>query len=248
MMRIKDKIAIITGAGKGIGNAIALKLAQEGAHTILVDISSTHIENLAERIRNIDPDSLPIRADVSNREEVSEMVEKSYKCFNRIDILINNAGIWENSLLQKMKEESWDRVIKVNLNGAFNCTQLVSKYMIKQRYGKIINISSIGVKGNIGIANYSASKAGIESLTKCTALELAKYNINVNCIAPGLIDTDLLRTTPKGYLDNLLKRVPLGKMGKPIDIGNCVLFLVSEDSCYITGQTIYVCGGLSVGY
>lgn len=244
-MLLKDKVTIITGGARGIGKEIALRFAQEGAKIVICDINEEDLAKTKLEIQNFDKDVKIFRVDVSNFKEVEEMVGNVLDNYKRIDILINNAGITRDDLILRMEEESWDKVIAVNLKSVFNCTKTVAKAMLKQRQGKIINISSIiGVVGNVGQANYSASKAGIIGFTKSVAKELAPRGINVNAVAPGFIQTEMTEKLPQEIKDGMLKRIPLGRFGTPRDVAEVVLFLASEASSYITGQVIVVDGGM----
>ncbi|MEN2997943.1 MAG: 3-oxoacyl-[acyl-carrier-protein] reductase [Brevinematia bacterium] len=246
MVDLKGKIALVTGASRGIGKAIAEKLASLGANVIVTSTKAETSKNVAEEIEN----RYKVKArgyalNVANFSEFSNIVEEVIKEFGRIDILVNNAGITKDTLILRMKEEDWDDVINTNLKGVFNGCKAVSKYMLKQQYGKIVNISSVvGIMGNAGQVNYSASKGGVIALTKSLAKELASRNINVNAVAPGYIDTDMTRVLPENVKQEILKLIPLGRMGQPEDVANVVAFLCSDMSSYITGQTILVDGGM----
>ncbi len=243
--KLEGRVAIVTGGGRGIGRSIALTLAEEGADLIVSDIDPEGISETAEGVRSLGRKSQAVKADVSIVADVKHMVDKCIAEFGKVDILINNAGITRDSLLVRMKEEDWDIVLKVNLTGTFNCMKAVTKYMMKQRKGRIVNIASIvGVMGNAGQANYASSKAGIIGLTKSIAKELAPRGINVNAIAPGFIDTEMTRSMPEKAREELLKQIPMRRLGLPKDIANCIRFLVSDDSDYITGQVIHVNGGM----
>jgi 3-oxoacyl-[acyl-carrier protein] reductase len=247
-MRLKDKVAIVTGAGQGIGKEIALSLAKEGAKVVVSDITDM-IHDVVKEIESSDSQALAIKTDVSKIKETEEMVKKTLQKFGRIDILVNNAGIFPFKSLLEMEEEDWDRVLNVNLKGVFNCTKSVLPMMKKQKFGKIVNIASIaGTKvGFSNLAHYSASKGGILGFTKSSALELAQYGINVNAIAPGVIDTPGVRTgMNKEVQEQFAKTIPAKRMGKPIDIANTVVFLVSDESSYITGECIVVDGGFTI--
>ena len=247
-MKLKNKVAIITGAGQGIGREIALSLAKEGANVVVSDITDK-INDVVKKIEALGSQALAIKTDVSNIKETEGMAKKTVKKFGRIDILVNNAGIFPIKSLLEMKEEDWDKVLNVNLKGVFNCTKAVIPTMTKQKYGKIINITSIaGVKlGYVGLTHYSASKAGIAGFTKAAALELAPYEINVNAIAPGFIETPGTKaTSSEEDINQFAQAVPLKRVGKPIDIANLVVFLASDESNYITGECIVVDGGLTI--
>ncbi|MFV1951161.1 MAG: 3-oxoacyl-[acyl-carrier-protein] reductase [Nitrospinota bacterium] len=244
-MKLEGRVAIVTGGGRGIGRSIALTLAEEGADLVVVGRNPEGISETAEEVKSIGRRSLFIKTDVSIAGDVNSMVEKCIGEFGKVDILINNAGITRDSLLVRMKEEDWDLVLRINLTGTFNCMKAVTKYMMKQRRGRIVNITSIvGVTGNAGQANYASSKAGIIGLTKSIAKELASRGINVNAVAPGFIDTDMTISIPEKTREELLRQIPMGRLGISKDIANCINFLVSDDSDYITGQVIHVNGGM----
>ncbi|WP_092924414.1 MULTISPECIES: 3-oxoacyl-[acyl-carrier-protein] reductase [Romboutsia] len=246
MLNLKNKIAVITGGSRGIGKEIAKKLAYNGAN-IVINYTSKEEEALKtkEEIENLGVKCIVIKCDVSKSEEVNEMINKTIKEFGRVDILVNNAGITKDNLLMKMKEEDFDKVIDINLKGVFNCTKAVTRPMMKNKYGKIINISSVvGVIGNAGQANYCASKAGVIGFTKSTARELASRNININAVAPGFIDTDMTKVLSDDIKNSMLSTIPKKEFGKPEDVANAVVFLASDMSSYITGQVINVDGGM----
>jgi len=244
-MRLKDKVALITGSAQGIGREIALLCAREGAHVIIGDINLEKAALTSKEIEALGRKSLALELNVADYSKVEEAVNKILDKLGKVDILVNNAGITRDGLLLRMSEADWDAVLTVNLKGTFNCTKAVSKVMIKQRSGKIVNIASIiGIIGNAGQANYSASKAGIIALTKTTAKELASRNINVNAVAPGFIQTDMTAKLSEDLKAKMLAGIPLGKLGTPHDVAEACVFLASEDSSYITGQTIVVDGGM----
>ena len=244
-MRFKDKVAFITGGGRGIGRAIALGFAREGADIALGDINKTDTDKTCADIEAMGRRGLSIEMDVTNPGSVGEAINKVLDKFSKVDILINNAGITKDNLLLRMSDEQWDAVLKVNLSGSFNCIKAVAKPMIKQRSGKIINIASIiGIIGNAGQANYSASKAGIIALTKTAAKELSGRNVNVNAVAPGFIETEMTARLPEELKKKMMQAIPLGRFGSPDDVAAVCMFLASEDAAYITGQTIVVDGGM----
>lgn len=246
-MRLKDKVAIVTGAGQGIGKGIALALAKEGAKVVVSDISDK-IHDVVKEINSLGSEALAAKADVSNNKDTEEMVKSTINKFGRIDILVNNAGVYPMKLLADMKEEDWDRVIDINLKGVFNCTKSVLSKMIEQKGGSIVNISSIAgaVIGYPNLVHYSASKGGVLGFTRAAALELAQYKIRVNAIAPGAIETPGTKVTGDEMLKQLEQMIPLKRIGQPEDIANLVVFLASEDSSYITGQQIVVDGGWTI--
>ncbi|CEQ24192.1 3-oxoacyl-ACP reductase [[Clostridium] sordellii] len=246
MIDLNGKVALITGGSRGIGKAIAIKLASYKANIVINYTSNKeHALKVKEEIESYGVKSIVIKCDVSKSDEVNNMIEEVVKEFGQIDILVNNAGITRDGLLMRMKEEDFDSVIDINLKGVFNCTKSATKYMMKKRYGKIINISSVvGLIGNAGQVNYCASKAGVIGLTKSSARELASRNINVNAIAPGFIDTDMTSVLNENLKETMLKNIPQNRFGSPEDVANLVLFLASDMSSYITGQIINVDGGM----
>ncbi len=244
-MRLGGKVAIITGGARGIGRQIALLFAKEGADVVIGDVNTQRAEKTRFKLEAGGSRSLALEMDVTDYGKVEEAVNKILDKFGRIDILVNNAGITKDNLILRMSQEDWDAVLNVNLKGTFNCTKAVSRVMLKQRYGRIVNIASIiGIIGNAGQANYSASKAGIIALTKTTARELASRNINVNAIAPGFIQTEMTAKLPQDLKEKMLKDIPLGKFGSPSDVARLCLFLASSEADYITGQTIVIDGGM----
>ncbi|MDD5566040.1 MAG: 3-oxoacyl-[acyl-carrier-protein] reductase [Candidatus Omnitrophica bacterium] len=244
-MRLKDKVAVVTGGARGIGKEIALLYAKEGSEVVVGDVNSAEAENTAKEIQGLGRKSMALLLDVTDYDKVEEAVNKILDKFGRIDILVNNAGITKDNLLLRMSQAEWDAVLGVNLKGTFNCTKAVSRVMLKQRYGKIINIASIiGIMGNVGQANYSASKAGIIALTKTAARELACRNINVNAVAPGFIQTDMTAKLSEGLKEKMLEQIPLNRLGMPEDVARLCVFLASSDADYITGQTVVLDGGM----
>lgn len=244
-MILTDRIAIVTGAGRGIGKSIALTLAREGAKVIVNDIDIRLAEEVTNEIKKMGRKSLAFQADVSNSKEVSQMVELILNELGRIDILVNNAAIIKRGTIDDLSEEDWDRVIDINLKGTFNCIKAVVGAMKKQRYGKIVNISSVvGKVGDLASAPcYGASKAGMACLGKSLARELAPYNINVNVVAPHAIETDMSREWSEEKRKSIITNIPLGRMGEPEDVAEAVLFLVSDKSKFITGEVLDVNGG-----
>jgi len=244
-MDLVDKVAIVTGAGRGIGKAIAIALAREGASVIINDVDIQTAEKVAKEIKSLGGKALAIQVDVSDSKEVNQMVQSAIKKFKRVDILVNNAAIIKRGSIEDLNEEDWDRVIDVNLKGAFNCMKAVAGIMKKQRYGKIVNISSIAGKiGDLASAPcYGASKAGMICLAKSLARELAAYNINVNVVAPHAIKTDMSKEWSEEKRKNIIANIPLGRMGEPEDIAEAVVFLVSDKAKFITGEVLDVNGG-----
>ena len=246
MDNLKDKTAIVTGASRGIGRAIAMELARRGCNVVVNYAGNAEAaEETVNKCEEVGVRAIAIKADVSDETSVMELVKKANETFSQIDILVNNAGITRDNLMLRMTVEDFDEVISKNLRGAFLMTKYVGKLMLKQRSGHIINISSIvGLHGNAGQANYSASKAGIIGLTKSTALEYASRGITANAIAPGFIDTDMTKILPDKVKEAMLARIPVGKFGTPEDIAKAAAFLASDDARYITGQTLGVDGGM----
>lgn len=245
-MRFANQVAIVTGAGRGIGHAIAVRLAREGARVASVSRTETNSQRTADEINAARSDASKAYAvDVSDHASVQSVGAHILEEFGRVDILINNAGVTRDGLSIRMSVEDWDTVVNTNLKGAFNFTQSVMRAMIKQRSGRIINVSSvIGLIGNAGQANYAASKAGLIGFTKSIARELASRGITVNAIAPGLIDTDMTAVLPEELRKRILTRVPLGHLGQPDDVAAAVAFLASTEAKYITGQVLAVDGGM----
>ena len=244
-MSLNGRVAVITGASRGIGKAVALKLAAEGADLVVTATSLEAARMTADEIIQLGGKALALKVDVSLTEEVESLFHKTIEEFGRVDILVNNAGITRDGLLLRMKDADWDAVLDVNLKGAFNCTREAAKYMTKARFGRIVNISSVvGEIGNAGQVNYCASKAGMFGLTKATARELAKRNITVNAVSPGFIETDMTGVLSEKVRENLLQQIPLERLGQPEDIAAAVYFLVSAQAGYITGHVLSVNGGM----
>ena len=244
-MKLAGRVALVTGAAQGIGKAVALLLARNGADIVVSDINLVKAEEAANEIKSIGRKALAVKGDVANWNDVERMVEIILEKFAKIDILVNNAGITRDKLILRMTEEDWDAVLDVNLKGTFHCTKAVVRHMAKQRSGKIVNIASVvGEMGNAGQANYSASKAGVIGLTKTIAREFAQRGININAIAPGYIETPMTEVLPEKAKEELKKLIPMERLGKPEDVAEAVLFLVSEESNYITGQVLNVNGGI----
>lgn len=243
---LKGKNVIVTGATRGIGREIALTLAQNGANiAINYRNLNSEVENLLNEIKSFGVDAFAIKCDVSIADEVDKFIKEVKAHYNTIDVLVNNAGITKDGLILRMKEEDFDDVLDVNLKGTFNTTKSVSSIMVRQKYGKIINISSVvGIAGNAGQCNYAASKAGVIGFSKSVARELSSRNINVNVVAPGYINTDMTKNLPDKVKEEIIKSIPMKKIGDPKEVANLVLFLSSNLSDYITGQVINVDGGM----
>jgi 3-oxoacyl-[acyl-carrier protein] reductase len=245
-MRFENQVAVVTGAGRGIGHAIAVRLAKEGARVASVSRTENNAQKTADEINSLRADAAKAYAvDVADQAAVQKAAAEIFEDFGRVDILVNNAGVTRDGLSMRMSMDDWDTVLNTNLKGAFNFVQAVMRPMIKQRSGRIINISSIaGLTGNAGQANYAASKAGLIGLTKTLARELASRGITVNAVAPGLIETDMTTVLSDEIRQGILQRVPLGKLGEPEDIAGAVAYLASPEAKYITGQVLTVDGGM----
>jgi 3-oxoacyl-[acyl-carrier protein] reductase len=244
-MILKDKNAIVTGSAQGIGKAIALSLAKAGANIIVSDVNIEEAEKTAREIEALGVKAMAVKCNVADANDVTELVKKAQETFPTLDILVNNAGVTRDNLMMRMEEKDWDLVLDINLKGAFLLTKAVTRIMMKQRYGRIVNMSSvIGVMGNAGQSNYAASKGGLIAFTKSTAKEFASRNITCNAIAPGFIETAMTAKLSDEVKQNYAKGIPLGRMGSVDDVANAVLFLVSEQASYITGQVLHVDGGL----
>ena len=245
---LKGKVALVTGAARGIGRMIALRFAQEGADVAFTDLSrDENMETLEKELIALGVKCKGYVSDASDYDQTHQVVDQVVADFQKVDILVNNAGITRDTLLMRMEEDMWDLVIKVNLKSVFNFTKAVQKYMLKARTGSIINMSSVvGVNGNAGQANYSASKAGILGFTKSIAKELGSRSVRCNAIAPGFIITDMTGKLPENVKAEWIKTIPLKRGGLPEDVANVSLFLASDLSSYMTGQTLQVCGGMSV--
>ncbi|MBA7654131.1 3-oxoacyl-[acyl-carrier-protein] reductase FabG [subsurface metagenome] len=245
-MNLSNKVAIVTGSARGIGQAIALKLAEVGASVVVNDIGEAEtLESVAEEIKAMQRNGLAVIADVSSPADVARLVETTISAYGRVDILVNNAGITRDQLLLRMSDEDWDSVIKVNLKSVFLCTRAVLRQMIKQRWGRIISLASIvGIVGNAGQANYASAKAGIIGFTRSVAKEVASRGITANAIAPGFIETGMTKKLEDNQREELQKRIPVGYIGSPRDVAEAVAFLASEEARYITGQVLGVDGGM----
>lgn len=246
MFKLKNKVAIVTGASRGIGRSVAQEISKSGAHVVCVSRSEDDLLKISKKLNDEGFSSSSFVCDVSNSNDFKKLIDDTVSKFNQVDILVNNAGITKDNLIMRMSESDWNTVIDVNLKGVFNGIKAVSRQMMKQKYGRIINISSIvGLIGNPGQANYAASKAGVIGLGKAVSKELASRNITVNTIAPGYIETDMVEDIQETVKDDLFKQIPLGRIGKPSDIATAVLYLASDEAGYITGQTLTIDGGMT---
>ena len=242
-MRVPDKVALVTGGGQGLGETISLALAREGAHVAIGDVNLERAESVVGKIEGMGRKAIAVRADVSREDEIKALVAQSVAGLGTIDILVNNAGIFHSGPVAEMSEDIWSRVMDVNLKGTFLCSREIIPLFKEKRSGKVINIASLAgqVGGLLAGANYAASKAGVICFTKSLAKELAPFGVNVNCIAPGIIDTAMTEAFPR---EEMKKSIPMGTLGEPQDIANAVLFFASEESKYITGETLNVNGGV----
>ena len=244
-MDLSGRVALVTGGGRGIGRAIALKLAEVGTTVVVSDIDEVSASSAAGEIKAMKGRSLAVMADVSSSSDVVKMMETAQAAYGKVDILVNNAGITRDQLLMRMSDEDWDNVLSINLKSVFLCTKVVLRQMVKQRWGRIISLSSIvGMKGNAGQANYASAKAGIIGFTRSIAKEVASRGITVNAIAPGFIDTDMTLSLEENMRQELKRQIPIGNFGSPRDVAEAVAFLASEEARYITGQVLSVDGGM----
>lgn len=245
-----QQVAVVTGAARGIGASVAQRLAANGASVVVIDLHEESCAKTVQAISNLGGTAVAIGCDVARAEDVTGAFKQIEDGFGRVDILVNNAGVIRDNLLFKMSEDDWDAVMDVHLKGSFLCSRAAQTYMVKQQYGRIVNLSSVSALGNRGQANYSAAKAGLQGFTKTLAIELGPFNINVNVVAPGFIETEMTRQTaermglsPEAFADKVAQQIPLRRIGKPEDIAGVVSFLCSEDASYVSGQVIYVSGG-----
>jgi NAD(P)-dependent dehydrogenase (short-subunit alcohol dehydrogenase family) len=248
--RLQDRVAIVTGGAGGIGKATAYKMIHEGASVIIVDILPAETKQVANELNVLGGKARGMIADITRKDEVDQVIKQAMKEFGKVDILVNNAGIVLPALLEDVKEEDWDRVVSVNLKGTCFCTQAMLPIMRKNRYGKIINIGSRASLGKTDRTVYAATKAGLIGVTRTWALELAPYNINVNYVGPGPIATELFKSVNPAESEKtkaIIRGIPLGRMGQPEDVANLIAFLGSDEASFITGQAIFICGGITVG-
>jgi len=250
MGRLDGRVAFVTGAGRGIGAATALRMAEEGARVAVADVDMEGCAQVAREIGALGAEALAVSCDVSNADAVQQAIDQAASKFGRLDILVNNAGITRDNLLFKMSEAEWDAVMNVHLKGAFLCSRAAQKYMVEQRYGRIVSLSSTSALGNRGQANYSTAKAGLQGFTRTLAVELGPFGITTNAVAPGFIDTEMTRATarrlgltPEQMIEEASKRIPVRRVGQPRDIANVICFLASEEAGFVNGQIIYVAGG-----
>lgn len=246
-MRLLDKVAIITGGGRGIGEATALKFAKEGAKLVIADINRESVDETVDAILEMGGEALGLVADVTSQDSVNAMIQGTLDRFGKLDIIVNNAGITMDSTLLKMQEDQWDAVIDVNLKGVYNCGQAAAKVMVEQGYGVILNASSVvGIYGNFGQTNYAATKWGVIGMTKTWSKELGRKGVRVNAVAPGFILTPMVKKMPEKVLDNITAKTTLGRLGEPEDIANAYCFLASDEAKYITGAVLEVTGGVVI--
>src|SRR6266699_4338285 len=250
MGRLDGRIAFITGAGRGIGAATALRMAEEGARVALADVDTEGSEQVAAELDRLGTEGLVVACNVADSAMVQDAVDKTASHFGRLDILVNNAGVTRDNLLFKMSEEDWDMVMNVHLKGAFLCSRAAQAPMVKQNYGRIVSLSSTSALGNRGQANYSSVKAGLQGLTRTLAIELGQFGITVNAVGPGFIDTEMTRSTarrrgldPDAVIAEASKIIPVRRVGQPRDVANVICFLCSEEASFVNGQVIYVAGG-----
>jgi 3-oxoacyl-[acyl-carrier protein] reductase len=248
--RLKDRVAFVTGAGRGIGRATAERFAREGAKVCLADVDADGVHTAADMLRQAGFETFAATVDVANAEQVERAIDETVQRYGRLDILVNNAGVIRDNLLFKMTGEDWQTVMNVHLMGAFHCSRAAQAHMVKQSYGRIVNLSSTSALGNRGQANYAAAKAGLQGFTKTLAIELGKFGITCNAVAPGFIDTEMTRATAARmgipfdrFVEGAVQTIPAGRAGRPEDVAAAILFFASEEASYINGQILYVAGG-----
>lgn len=250
MGKLDGRVAFVTGAGRGIGAATALRLAEDGARVVLADIDTEGCQQVVSQIEQAGSKALAVSCNVADNAAVEAAVQQAVDTFGRLDILVNNAGVLRDNLLFKMSDDDWETVMNVHLKGAFLCSRAAQKHMVNQKYGRIVSLSSTSALGNRGQANYSTAKAGLQGFTKTLAIELGPFGITANAVAPGFIDTEMTRATarrqghdPQAVIEMASKSIPVRRVGQPRDVANVICFLASEESGYVTGQIIYVAGG-----
>ncbi|HEV2581901.1 MAG TPA: beta-ketoacyl-ACP reductase [Ktedonobacteraceae bacterium] len=250
MGRLDGRVAFVTGAGRGIGAATALRLAEEGARVALADLDVAGCEQVAAEINKLGSEAIALECNVADAAMVQNAVDSAANHFGRLDILVNNAGVTRDNLLFKMSDDDWETVMNVHLRGAFLCSRAVQKYMVQNKFGRIVSLSSTSALGNRGQANYSAAKAGLQGFTRTLAIELGQFGITANAIAPGFIDTEMTRATarrqgldPDEVIAQASKTIPVRRVGQPRDIANVICFLCSDEASFVSGQVIYVAGG-----
>ena len=246
-MRLQDKVAIVTGSARGLGRAIVTRLAKEGAKVVVTDMDQASCDQVAEEIVAGGGVAMAVACNVTDRAAVQALATATVARYGKIDILVNNAGITKDASLKKMTDDQWDAVINVNLKAVFICTQEITRYMVEQKSGRVISMSSLaGVEGNFGQTNYSASKAGIIGMTKTWAKELGKSRVTANAIAPGFMDTEMTRTIPQNIVDQMLAKIPVGRAGRPEEVAAAVVYLASDEAGFVNGVTLNVNGGMYV--
>ena len=250
MGKLDGRVAFVTGAGRGIGAATALRLAEDGASVVLADIDPDGCKEVAAQIKNAGSQALAVSCNVADREAVEAAFQQAIEHFGQLDILVNNAGVLRDNLLFKMSDDDWETVMNVHLKGAFLCSRAAQAHMVQQKYGRIISLSSVSALGNRGQANYATAKAGLQGLTRTLAIELGPFGITTNAVAPGFIDTEMTRATarrqghdPQQVIEMAAKSIPVRRVGQPRDVANVICFLASEEASYVNGQVIYVAGG-----
>jgi len=248
--RLKDRVAFVTGAGRGIGRGTAERFAREGAKVCLADVDEEGVQATARELRDQGYDVFGVGVDVSNTEQVDAAINETAERYGRLDILVNNAGVLRDNLLFKMTDEDWDTVMAVHLKGAFLCSRAAQRHMLPQKYGRIINLSSTSADGNRGQANYATAKAGLQGLTRTLAIELGKYGVTTNAVAPGFTETEMTRITAERmkipfdqFVQGASQHISVGRIGQPADIASAILFFASEESSFVNGQILYVAGG-----